>query len=263
MAHDDPSTAGLPMDHQAYDYDAAIVAEFQTAMHAWIAMPEHENRKVIAIDDDNLQKIVPWACGEEATFKKARTKQGAVLELVSFLYTVDITPWKWEKVFLPWGFFNDTRGNTLEAPPPPQPSFKATRLPVSLMIHEDMVDLINAVDEKLLAMSSFDGDSLLSVQEVGDKFIMDAHMVFTGANQTYMSIASDDGQITGCGWDVIEPFMYPYQNLRNSKSKLSISPARIWTEGNKKGVTWQMDCILLIPGPERKEEWEDPLMFTD
>ena len=68
------------------------------------------------------------------------------------------------------------------------------------MIHEDLVDLINAVDEKLLAMSSLDGQVEFSVQEVGDKFILDAYMVFTGNNQTYMSIASDDGLVDGCGW---------------------------------------------------------------
>ena len=66
MAHDDPSTGGLPMVHQACDYDAAMVAEFQTALRAWTAMPEHENRNVIAIDDDNLEKI-------EATFKRFKS----------------------------------------------------------------------------------------------------------------------------------------------------------------------------------------------
>ena len=67
----------------------------------------------------------------------------------------------------------------------------------------------------------------------------------------------------GAAGDVIAPLMYPFQNLRNSKSKMNISPTSVWSRDNKKGVTWCVDCILLLPGPEREEEWEDPLMFTD
>ena len=246
------------MLQQECTYDDVLRSEFQTVLRAWAAMPENETRKAIDIDS-----LASGAC-VEPTFKKTRNKKGTVSEIVCFPYTIDITPIIWEKVILPWGFFNEARVVTIEAPPPPSPSYRPTQLPVSLMIHEDLVELLNAVDEQLLSTSSLGGESVLSVQEDGDKFIMDAQMVFAGSRQTYMSIASDEGYISGCGWDVIAPFMYPFQNLRSSKSKMSISPTGVWSRDNKKGVTWRVDCILLLPGPEREEEeWEDPLMFTD
>ena len=245
-------TEGLPMVQEP-DYDAALRDEFQTTMRTWASKPEHAGRTVTDIYSYDVADMV-------VLLKQERIQNTELSEVVTFQHSIDMTPYKWQKAIFPWGFFNETRE---DVPPPPPPSYKATQVSASLMIDEYDAELINAIDAKLLTMSSLDGEGILSAKEDGDKFLMDAHMVFTGSSQTYMSIATDDGQITGCGWNVIEPFMFPFKNLRSSKCKICISPCRIWSQDKKKGVTWQVDCIVLIPGPEREEEWEDPLLFTD
>ena len=67
-----------------------------------------------------------------ASFKKARTEQSALAEVVTFQHTIDISPMLWDRIYLLWGFFNETREDDSLAPPP---EYKATRLSVSLDVH--------------------------------------------------------------------------------------------------------------------------------
>ena len=185
----------------------------------------------------------------KASFDTLSLKQGKNAEFVQSNRSpafYNLSPEKADWISLPFGLELKDFGGKSPGLISGDVEYKTTHLAASLDIAPELKDRLAALDGTLKNLSKATGSWTDMIKENRAR----VKVQFAGYNPTPIKLVVADAGgnkkvVSGCGWSFIEPYAKEHDNFRCCRVKTTVAAARIWSYGGKRGVTLNVDQLVI------------------